>query len=264
MVGRTRRPSLQPAHPIRRQWPTRAIKRLVRAMKLIMAPDQVTELRALGVSTPEYRRTHTVSGYFDDIHALAEAAMQIAPYAMGIYFTPNPMNAALLARAANRARPINQEPLSSDSDVVARRWLLVDIDAIRPAGISSTDAEHDAAITKAMTIREALAARGWPEPSFRGSAEFGTSQRTSHHLRKQDIARRLTRKEDGLYVRNIRALRQHPDIDQNVQFARLEPSQDLGIFIGSASVPGELRCRDRRPHVSKRHPPSRPASSVPH
>ena len=73
-------------------------QRQFRAMKLIMAPDQVTELRALGVSTPEYRRTHTVSGYFDDIHALAEAAMQIAPYAMGIYFTPNPMNAALLAR----------------------------------------------------------------------------------------------------------------------------------------------------------------------
>jgi hypothetical protein len=55
-------------------------------MKLIVAPGQVTELRALGVSTPEYRRTHTVSGYFDDIHALAQAAVQIAPDATEVYF----------------------------------------------------------------------------------------------------------------------------------------------------------------------------------
>lgn len=58
----------------------------IRAMKLIVAPGQVTELRALGVSTPEYRRTHTVSGYFDDIHALAQAAVQIAPDATEVYF----------------------------------------------------------------------------------------------------------------------------------------------------------------------------------
>ena len=135
----------------------------VRAMELIMAPGQITELRALGVSTPEYRRTHTVSGYFDDVDALAQAAIEVAPYAMGVYFTPNPVNPALLA-VREMARPGNQEPLSSDSDVVARRWLLVDIDAIRPAGISSTDAEHDAAIAKAKVIREALTARGWPQP----------------------------------------------------------------------------------------------------
>ena len=83
-----------------------------RAMDLILAPGQVTELRALGVSTPEYRWTHTVSGYFNDIEALAQAAMDIAPFAMGVYFTPNPMNPALLARASNRARPVNQEPLA--------------------------------------------------------------------------------------------------------------------------------------------------------
>ena len=77
----------------------------VRAMKLIMAPGQVTELRALGVSTPEYRRTHTVSGYFDDIRSPgAGGRWRLHPDAMGVYFTPNPVNPALLARAANRAR----------------------------------------------------------------------------------------------------------------------------------------------------------------
>ncbi len=144
--------------------PSDGYQETVRALKLILAPGQVTELRALGVSTPEYRRGHTVSGYFNDVEALAQVAMEVAPDAAGVYFTPNPVNPALLARASNRARAVNQEPLSSDPDVVARRWLLVDIDAVRPAGISSTDTEHDAAIAKAKVIREALAARGWPQP----------------------------------------------------------------------------------------------------
>jgi hypothetical protein len=177
----------------------------VRAMELIIAPGQVTELRALGVSTPEYRRTHTVSGYFDDIHALAQAAVQIAPNAMGVYFTPNPLNPALLARAANRARPINQEPLSSDSDVVARSWLLIDIDAIRPAGISSTDPEHDAAITKAKSVREALTARGWSQPIL---ADSGNG---AHLLYRVD----LPVDDGGMVKRALEALAAEFDDDQS-------------------------------------------------
>ncbi len=177
----------------------------VRAMDLIMAPGQVAELRALGVSTPEYRRTHTVSGYFDDIEALAHAAMEVAPYAAGVYFTPNPVNPALLARAANRARAVNQEPLSSDSDVVARRWLLVDIDAIRPAGISATDAEHDAASDKAKVIRDALAARGWPQPIL---ADSGNG---AHLLYRVD----LPVDDGGVVKRALEALAAEFDDDQS-------------------------------------------------
>jgi len=136
----------------------------VRAMRLILEPGQVTELRALGVSTSDYKRPHTVSGYFDDAEALAREAEQLTPYANGVYFIPNVVNPALLARAENRVRPVGQEPLTSDKDIVARRWLLVDIDAKRPSGISSTNSEHDAAITKARQIREVLAGKGWPQP----------------------------------------------------------------------------------------------------
>ena len=51
-----------------------------RALDLLLSPGQVTELRALGVSTPEYRRPHTVSGYFDDPDALAHAAANSNTY----------------------------------------------------------------------------------------------------------------------------------------------------------------------------------------
>ena len=152
----------------------------VRAMQLILVPGQVTELRALGVSTPDYQRPHTVSGYFDDREALAREAMQLSPCSKGVYFVPNVLNPALLARVANHVRPVNQEPLTSDSDIIARRWLLVDIDAKRPSGISSTDAEHDAAIAKARQIREALADNGWPTAAMAPTCCTGlTCRRTT-------------------------------------------------------------------------------------
>jgi hypothetical protein len=140
----------------------RAIKR---GFEALLEPGQVVELRALGVSTPDFRRAHTVSGYFDSIDGLTEAVLQLSSSARGIYFTPNPLNPALLSRALNRIRPItDREPLTSDVDVRSRRWLLIDCDPVRPADISSTELEHEAALARVHEIRETLRMEGWPDP----------------------------------------------------------------------------------------------------
>src|SRR5215208_3259051 len=96
-----------------------------RTLDLVLQPGQVTELRALDVSTSSYRRPHTVSGYFDDVETLIDALGYVERTAKGIYFTPNPVNAALLARAVNRLRDVaDREPLTGDRDIISRRWLL--------------------------------------------------------------------------------------------------------------------------------------------
>jgi hypothetical protein len=51
---------------------------ILRALRLLARPGQVVELRALEVSTPDYRRPHTVSGYYDDPEALRRAAARAA------------------------------------------------------------------------------------------------------------------------------------------------------------------------------------------
>jgi hypothetical protein len=84
--------------------------------------------------------------------------------AKGIYFVPNVVNPALLARAHNRMRPAGREPTTADHDILRRRWLLIDADAKRPAGISSSDVEHEAAIELAFRIRAELDVEGWPRP----------------------------------------------------------------------------------------------------
>ncbi|MCK8519070.1 hypothetical protein [Methanoculleus sp. 7T] len=110
----------------------------------------------------------THSGYFDDYEALARAveALDADPAVAGIYVTLNAVNPALLARRANRIkmRLSRKDATTADADTLRRRWLPVDIDPIRPSGVSSTDAEHDAALAAAERIAAYLAEQGFPEP----------------------------------------------------------------------------------------------------
>ena len=136
-------------------------------LKRIFAPGDVFEIRALEATRPGFRRPHVESGYFDYEHIddIGKAVADIS-FAKGIYFTPNPVQPSLLARAANRIRPTGTEPTTKDEEILIRRWLLVDCDPVRPAGISSTDAEHELALSRAREIRDGLSSMGWPQPVF--------------------------------------------------------------------------------------------------
>ena len=137
------------------------------ALKRIFRPGDVFEIRALDAQTAAYNRPHTVSGYFnfDHIDAACGLIEREIRFARGIYYTPNPVEPALLARAANRFRDMGQRDTSTaDKDIPRRRWLLIDCDAIRPSGISSSDAEHQAAADKAAEIKAGFASMGFPAP----------------------------------------------------------------------------------------------------
>jgi KaiC/GvpD/RAD55 family RecA-like ATPase len=137
---------------------------IIRAAQLLLEPGGITELRALHARLRGEHRTGTVSGYFDSAAKLADAVGQIVS-AKGIYIVPNTMNPALLARAANRVRFAEKgDPLTADHDMVRRRWLFVDFDPVRPAGIGSTDDEHAAARARAELVRDDLRSAGWPDP----------------------------------------------------------------------------------------------------
>ena len=139
---------------------------IIRALSLWFRPGDVFEVRVLGATSPGNRLEHTASGYFDFEHIkdAAEAVGKLYGF-RGVYATPNPVKPDLLARAVNRIRPLGRnDPTTADGDVIRRRWLLIDCDAERPAGISSTDAEHEAALAKAREIRDGLSTLDWPQP----------------------------------------------------------------------------------------------------
>jgi hypothetical protein len=134
-----------------------------RALSVLKQPGEVVELRGLDVVEAKWQGPHMWSGYFNDFTS-ATASIEPLTKCVGIYFTLQQINPALLARAQNKGRGVKKEPTTSDGDVVRMRWLLIDCDPTRPSGISSTDAEHDAAIDRAKSIREIFTARGWPLP----------------------------------------------------------------------------------------------------
>ncbi|MCE5297995.1 MAG: hypothetical protein LLF84_03495, partial [Methanoregulaceae archaeon] len=125
-------------------------------------PDAaVVELRAL--------TDHSVhSGYFDNFSVLADkvANLDTLPEIAGIYVTLNTVDPALLSRRANRVKMNlgRKDPTTSDSDVLSRKWLPVDLDPVRPSGVSSTDKEHAAALAHAELIRTWLDDQGFPDP----------------------------------------------------------------------------------------------------
>ncbi len=136
---------------------------IVQALEVFMAPGQVVELRALNVQ--DSYKTSTLSGYFDADHLedLAAAVVKLKP-ASGIYFTVNPVVPALLARCSNRLKVAKTGDLTTDKDILARRWFYVDCDAVRPSGISATDDEKGASLEVAQRVAEHLAGLGWPSP----------------------------------------------------------------------------------------------------
>lgn len=146
---------------------------IIEAVRLIVGDGAVTELRSLDAVVGGDRYPATYSGYFDSPEALAQAAATIKA-AKGIYITPNPVDPALLARAKNRLRKMGRGDNSTgDHDIIARHWLLIDCDAKRPAGISASDDEHDAAIQRCREIYAHLHDRGWPDPIAADSGNGG-------------------------------------------------------------------------------------------
>ncbi len=131
------------------------------AVELLAGPGQVVEVRALAA--------HAVhSGYFTDYAALGRAceALDADPSVHGCYVTLNTVNPSLLSRRANRIqmRLSRTEGTTSDAEIIRRRWFPVDIDPVRPSGVSSTDAEHAAALEMADAVMAWLSRLGFPEP----------------------------------------------------------------------------------------------------
>ena len=136
---------------------TEVVERYVR---LLWQSAEVRELRILGGPTQV--------GYFDDPAALTAAAAAWDGRS-NLYLTINPVDTALLARAVNRIR--RSREATSDKDIVSRRFLPIDIDPVRPAGISATGAEVAASLERARGVAEFLQGEGWrlPITSFSGN-----------------------------------------------------------------------------------------------
>jgi replicative DNA helicase len=208
------------------------------ALRIFISRGQVTELRALEVS-PDGRWPHTEAGYFDSNHLddMAEEAARLSKISKGVYFIPNPIKSATLARCANRVKVARQIQLTTDNCVMCREWLLIDADPVRPvADISATDDEKSAARAKVQEVKGFLEGVGWPAPVL---ADSGNGYHLLYPIE-------LATEDDGLVKRILNALGDMFDTDR-VQIDRkvFNPSRICKLY-GTVSRKGDST--PDRPH----------------
>ncbi len=136
-------------------------------LDIFFRPGHIIEVRALGKI-----KNAVQSGYFKDFAKLEEKIniLDKAGEHKGIYFVLNKINPALYARRPDSlSAPREGIATTSDADIERRFWLPVDFDPARPAEISSTDEEHEAALHRARDVREHLQSLGWPDPIYADS-----------------------------------------------------------------------------------------------
>jgi len=112
---------------------------------VFVKPDEVVEIRVL-------IGRNIWCGYFDNHESFCKALNEINQWRYhGCYFTLQVIDPRLLARACNRMK--EGDLTTSDRDVISYRWLPIDLDPVRPAGISSSESE----LKMAMDLRLPIA-----------------------------------------------------------------------------------------------------------
>jgi hypothetical protein len=146
---------------------------IARAIAALFQPNEVVEVRV-----PKSKRDGTLSGYFDNQGKLAEGIAELSGSHAGIYYTLNPCLESLTARAHNCILT-KAAATTTDDQITRRRWLLIDVDPQRPAGISSSDPEKAKAFEKLQEIAHYLTEQGWPAPV---SADSGNGYHLLYRL----------------------------------------------------------------------------------
>ena len=142
---------------------------IIKTLDLWCEDGQVYELRI-----PKTKKRGVISGYFDDMNALAVNADVLSGDVdvPAVYITLNPVIPDLIARSANEVLD-RSEVTTKDHEITRRRLLLVDCDPKRPTGISSSAAEHQAAIELSRKIRAYLLSEGFPPSLLADSGNGG-------------------------------------------------------------------------------------------
>ncbi len=135
-------------------------------LMILLLPDSVAELRCLKTEKG------TISGYYDDFKKMAAEAADLSGKVAAVYCTLNPVLPDLLARSVNQIKPYARNT-TADEDIIILRWLPLDFDPVRPAGISSSEPEHEAALARARKCSTFLSDQGWAKPILADSGNGG-------------------------------------------------------------------------------------------
>lgn len=133
-------------------------KELSCTLSTINPGGEYIEVRVLNTSTA------TLSGYFNSTEDIFNAICTLdGKY--NIFFTLNTLSPEIIARSKNHFTKYAKNT-TTDFEISKRKWILLDFDPVRPAGISSSEEELKSAKSCAIKVRKYLTEQGFPEPVF--------------------------------------------------------------------------------------------------
>lgn len=106
-----------------------------KAIDVLQAGNDIFEVRIIGTG-----KKNIHSAYFKDVEMLMEEFDKVDLREKNIYITLNQLKPDLFSRQ-QRERFKHGVNTTNDNEVISYHWLFVDVDPVRPAGISSSDEE---------------------------------------------------------------------------------------------------------------------------
>jgi len=139
------------------------IPEIERTLRLFVTPGNIGEVRVIPT-------TGSPCGFFfrhDQAYAAAELATTFDKTAKGVYVVMNDIDPAKFID--REMLTIQYSDLTKDSDIIRRRWILIDFDPKRSSNVSSTDSEKTAAFDLRNTVHEYLQQHAFPAGCFADS-----------------------------------------------------------------------------------------------
>ena len=132
------------------------ISKIKKAIEVLKPDNQLFEIRILKGKT-------TISGYFTSVETLEQAFKTVDLRGANIFYTLNAIDPACYSRE-QQDHFVQSKTTTSDGDITAYQWLLIDLDPVRRSGISSTDEELTIAHDRGGMIKSYLRDNGWGDP----------------------------------------------------------------------------------------------------
>ena len=129
-----------------------------RAVNALQASGSVFEVRVIGTAKKDI-----FSGYFRDADTLLKALDKVNMQARNVYITLGKVKDECFSRAQSE-KFLKSPQTTSDTEIVSYRWLFIDLDPVRTAGISSSDQELEDARSMAKEVLEYLKGLGFADP----------------------------------------------------------------------------------------------------
>ena len=102
-------------------------------------------------------------GYFKDVSVMIEQLRKQDLRGANIYMVLNEINDACYSKKAKDKFMLNEQS-TTDKEIIGRQWILIDLDPVRPSGVSASNDEIAKAKKKAQEIYTYLLKQGFSEP----------------------------------------------------------------------------------------------------